>query len=72
MLEPDSMPDAAAEANRLIAYHSRISQAMTRERTALGSALIPVTAYILVAAAECWYRHPEVVAADRRRHAGAK
>jgi hypothetical protein len=55
------MPDAAAEANRLIAYHSHISQAMTRERTALGSALIPVTAYILVSAAECWYRHPDVV-----------
>jgi hypothetical protein len=55
------MPDAAAEANRLIAYHSDISQAMTRERTALGSALIPVTAYILVSAAECWYRHPDVV-----------
>jgi hypothetical protein len=53
--------DVTSEANRLIAYHSTISQAMTRERTALGSALIPVTAYILVAAAECWYRHPDAI-----------
>jgi hypothetical protein len=55
------MSDVTTEANRLIAYHSGISQAMTRERTALGSALIPVTAYILVSAAECWYRHPDVI-----------
>jgi hypothetical protein len=36
---------------------------MTLERTALESALIPVTAYILVASAEAWYRHPEMVRA---------
>jgi len=35
---------------------------MTRERTTLESALIPVTAYILVAAIECWFRHPEILA----------
>jgi hypothetical protein len=57
------MADITTEANRLIGYHSGISQAMTRERTALESALIPVTAYILVAAAECWYRHPDMIRA---------
>lgn len=52
-----------AEANRLIAYHSHISRAMTAERTSLESKLIPVTAYILVAAAEAWYRWPDMLAA---------
>jgi len=50
-----------AEANRLIAYHSSVSGPMTAERTALESALIPVTAYILTAATEAWYRHPDVL-----------
>ncbi len=36
---------------------------MTAERTSLESALIPVSAYIVVSAAECWYRHPEIVRA---------
>jgi hypothetical protein len=57
------MGDVTSHANRLISYHSGISQAMTNERTALESALIPVTAYILVAAAECWYRHPDIIRA---------
>jgi len=55
--------DQRNEANRLIAYHANISGQMTLERTALESALIPVSAYILVAAAEAWYRHPEMIAA---------
>lgn len=55
--------ESRAEANRLIAYHSTISGRMTAERTALESALIPVSAYILVAAAEAWYRQPEMIAA---------
>ena len=59
MSAPDGLRE---EANRLIAYHSAISGSMTAERTALESALIPVTAYILVAAAEAWYRQPEMVA----------
>ena len=59
-MSPDEL---RAEANRLIAYHSAISGRMTAERTALESALIPVSAYILVAAAEAWYRHPEMIAA---------
>lgn len=59
MTSPD---EVRAEANRLIAYHSAISGRMTAERTALESALIPVSAYILVAAAEAWYRQPEMIA----------
>jgi hypothetical protein len=42
-------------------YHERISKTMTIQRTALGSALIPVTAYILVSAVECWRRYPELM-----------
>jgi hypothetical protein len=53
--------DVKAEANRLIAYHSPISGALTAERTALESKLIPVTAYIVVACLEAWYRWPEMV-----------
>jgi hypothetical protein len=60
-----------AEANRLIAYHSLISGRMTSERTALESALIPVSAYILVAATEAWFRHPAMIAAiDAAKPAG--
>jgi hypothetical protein len=51
------------ETNRLIAYHSEITRAMTAERTTLESALIPVSAYILISSFECWYRHPEMLAA---------
>src|SRR5207248_3742410 len=53
--------DVRAEVDRLIAYHGEVAGAMTAQRTALESALIPVIAYILVAAAECWYRHPDMV-----------
>jgi hypothetical protein len=51
-----------AETNRLIAYHSHISGLMTAERTALESALIPVSAYIVTAATEAFLRHPAIVA----------
>ena len=57
-LRPD---DVKAEANRLIAYHSEISKPMTMERTSLESKLIPVSAYIVVSAAEAWFRWPEIV-----------
>jgi hypothetical protein len=50
-----------AEANRLIAYHAHISGQMTADRTALESALIPVSAYIVTAATEAFYRHPEII-----------
>src|SRR5262249_24832446 len=36
---------------------------MTAERTALESALIPVSAYILISAVEAWYRWPEMMIA---------
>jgi hypothetical protein len=53
--------DAVATANRLIAYHEPISKALTAERTSLESALIPVTAYIVVACVEAFLRYPEMV-----------
>jgi hypothetical protein len=48
-------------ANRLISYHAPISKALTEERTSLESALIPVTAYIVVACAESYLRYPEMM-----------
>lgn len=63
MLDPRPVPDPKAEANRLIAYHSAISKVMTAERTSLESGLIPVSAYILVACSEAYFRYPEMVAA---------
>jgi hypothetical protein len=74
-------PEAAtdhhkAEANRLIAYHSPISQQLTTERTSLESRLIPVSAYILVACVESWYRYPTMMrtidAAMRAERIGAR
>ena len=50
-----------ANANRLIAYHEPITKALTMERTSLESALIPVTAYIVVALAETYLRYPEMM-----------
>ena len=52
---------ATETANRLIAYHAPISRALTEERTSLESALIPVTAYIVVACAESYLRYPEMI-----------
>ena len=57
------MGEKRAEADELIAYHAEISGAMTAERTALESRLIPVSAYILVSAAEAWYRWPDMMTA---------
>jgi hypothetical protein len=50
-----------AEVERWIRYHGEISFALTTERTALESALIPVSAYILVACVECYRRYPEII-----------
>lgn len=47
--------------NRLIAYHEPITKALTLERTSLESALIPVTAYILVALTESYLRYPDMM-----------
>jgi hypothetical protein len=49
------------EVNHWIEYHGKISRAMTAERTALESALIPVTAYILIACIECYRRYPDMM-----------
>jgi len=49
--------------NTEIRYHSEISLALTAQRTALESALIPVTAYILVACVESYRRYPEMIEA---------
>jgi hypothetical protein len=61
VVEPGSREEAVATANRLIEYHGPISQALTAERTSLESALIPVTAYIVVACAEASMRYPEMI-----------
>ncbi len=47
--------------NEWLRYHGRASGAMTAERTALESALIPVTAYILVACLEAYRRYPAMM-----------
>lgn len=61
MPEGRSRAESIALANRLIDYHAPISKALTAERTSLESALIPVTAYIVVACAEAFLRYPEMV-----------
>ncbi len=52
---------ARDDVDRLIRYHSGISHALTTERTALESALIPVSAYIVIACVECYRRYPEII-----------
>jgi hypothetical protein len=55
--------DRKAEANRLIAYHAPIAQALSSERTSLESKLIPVTAYVITGCVESWYRYPDMIRA---------
>jgi hypothetical protein len=50
-----------ARANELITYHAPISGALTAERTSLESKLIPVSAYIITACIEAWYRYPAMM-----------
>jgi hypothetical protein len=50
-----------AEIDRLLRYHGEISYLLTTERTALESALIPVSAYIVIACVECYRRYPEII-----------
>jgi hypothetical protein len=47
--------------DRWIRYHSEVSYTLTTERTALESALIPVSAYIVIACVECYRRYPEMI-----------
>lgn len=49
------------EVNRMLRYHGEIAHGLTTQRTALESALIPVTAYILISGIECYRRHPELM-----------
>ena len=49
------------EIDQWIAYHAAISYHLTMERTALESALIPVSAYIVIACVECYRRYPEMI-----------
>ncbi len=49
------------EVNRWLRYHSEISFRLTAQRTALESALIPITAYIVVACVEAYRRYPELM-----------
>lgn len=49
------------EINDWIRYHSEISYQLTMERTALESALIPVSAYIVIACVETYRRYPEMI-----------
>jgi hypothetical protein len=55
-----------------ISYHGHISYALTMERTALESALIPVSAYILVACVECYRRYPEMIEAITAKMSAAE
>lgn len=55
--------DHKVEANRLIAYHGPIAQALSAERTSLESKLIPVTAYVITACVESCYRYPDMIRA---------
>lgn len=61
MPDARTVEEAVATANRLIDYHGPISKQLTGERTSLESALIPVTAYIVVACAEAYLRYPELM-----------
>lgn len=47
--------------DEFLSYHSHISQALTEERTALESKLIPVSAYIVVSCIEALLRYPEMM-----------
>ncbi|HWS48088.1 MAG TPA: hypothetical protein VN636_19655 [Acidimicrobiia bacterium] len=52
-----------ADVDRWIRYHAEISYVLTTERTALESALIPVSAYIVIACVECYRRYPDMIRA---------
>ncbi len=50
-----------ATVNRWLRYHSEIAFELTSQRTALESALIPITAYIVVGCVEAYRRYPELM-----------
>lgn len=53
----------SADVNRWLAYHSEATQYMVSTRTSLESKLVPINAYILISAVECYRRHPELLLA---------
>jgi len=53
----------ASAVDEWIQYHGRNSLPMITQRTSLESKLIPVSAYILIAAVECYWRYPALMAA---------
>ena len=55
------MTPSREELDSWLEYHADISFALSRERQSLESALIPVTAYILISALECYRRHGEMM-----------
>jgi hypothetical protein len=59
LVMPDGWNDARV--NDTLRYHSEIAYRLTLQRTALESALIPITAYIVVACVEAWRRYPEMM-----------
>src|SRR3954469_8465699 len=58
-----AVPDGwdKATVNRWLRYHSEISFELTSQRTALESALIPITAYIVIGCVEAYRRYPELM-----------
>src|SRR6185437_9281921 len=52
-----------ATVNRWLRYHSEIAFELTSQRTALESALIPITAYIVIGCFEAYRRYPELMLA---------
>ncbi len=62
-MEPLTVPDGwdKATVNRWLRYHSEISYHLTAQRTALESALIPITAYIVIGCVEAYRRYPELM-----------
>ncbi|MEX0874498.1 MAG: hypothetical protein WD646_12345 [Actinomycetota bacterium] len=51
------------EINRWLHYHGEATKEMSKLRTSLESKLIPISAYILISAVECYRRHPEMLLA---------
>jgi len=70
---------SADDVNTWIQYHGESSKPMIMQRTSLESKLIPISAYVLIAAVECYWRHaammqeieramaPELIGARGRR-----
>lgn len=70
------MDPSREELDSWLRYHADISLALSKERQSLESALIPVTAYILISALECYRRHAammtEIAAAMPPEEIGAR